>query len=288
MNRRRLIAAAFALVCATQSFCQEQRGQTTLEIPLVLLDGNVPVSDLQINVGNTPIREFRGVPLDGRPIQLVIAVDLSLLSLKRDLINQAKPFIKELLGHQRTSIAVVGYQQKAGLIANFSRDLSLLEKAIDDLPPTGMSDLTKGAKSLALLLKNKPVNSRVMVLLIGAGEDLGGKISEDVIADFQRIRCPVITVTVLDYGTANSASSQGAALQRLAEQTGGSFLMGDTVRRMQDALSEAAQLLKRYQVIELSLDGRLLKQNGVGLQIRPISSKGKISVQRRLFPPAMN
>lgn len=159
----------------------------------------------------------------GIPIDVMLCVDISSSMKGKPLAtmkNAINKFIDELRNDDR--LAIIGFENSATLITDFSSDKSYLRDKVKSLTTSGnQTALFYGtSKGLDGLISKKEQNGKIL-LLLGDGKDEDPSNSykeEDVIKKAEDEGIPIFTI-----GYSKIDKSYLRVLENLSEKTGGRF-----------------------------------------------------------------
>lgn len=122
----------------------------------------IPDNDIQV----------RQLAETGRAVGTVLVVDTSGSMLSRGAIGQAKAAAKQFVSARKPneSIAIVSFAGQAQVATDFTQDIGLLNKVIDQLAAEGETALWDGLATGARLLSKSP-NLQPNIVLISDGGD---------------------------------------------------------------------------------------------------------------------
>ncbi len=176
------------------------------------------------------------------PLSLVLLIDVSSSLSSTDLANE-KAAAKQLLDLLGASdqVALYSFGSDVNLRQNFTTDRNALRAAIDALSIGGSTALYKAVKTGAEAAATR--SGRKAIVLMTDGEDtVGGVTLDQAIAAAKQAGAPVFTV---GFGSGINRT----VLQRIAQETGGTFSVGATSADLQRILQSIGQAISsQYEI----------------------------------------
>jgi VWFA-related protein len=215
---------------------------------------NLTAADIQIRDGGRPPDRITGFRNESQlPLRLGLVLDTS-DSVKHRLVFEEKAatkFLESVLTNERDLAFAVGVNNSVLLVQDFTPQLGLISRAINQLAPGGGTALWDAVAFAAGKLANRaevePV-ARVLVL-ISDGQDNSSHISlKEAIAQALRGETVIYTVSTKDLLDEDSRSLLGdCALATLSELTGGASFVPGSLRRLEGSLKDVQHVIRgRY------------------------------------------
>ena len=178
----------------------------------------------------------------GAAISLVLLIDTSSSLSNTDLTNEknaAKQLVSQLGAGDM--VAVYSFASDVYLRQNFTTDRNAINAAIDGLSISGSTALYKAVKMGAEALAGR--TGRKAIVLMTDGEDtVGGVTLDQAIAAAKQAGVPVFTV---GFGSGINRT----VLQRIAQETGGTFSVGASSADLQRILQSIGQAIStQYEI----------------------------------------
>jgi VWFA-related protein len=245
-NRARILTVTLSLIaCAALAFAQAGRRtqpgrerMTLLNVTAAREDGtNVPITPKEIALYDDELeQQIASFSPDPSPARIVLLVDNS-QTLRTDvpkLAQVAREFAYEI--YQGDQMLVVGYDEKAEIITDWTDDAKVVESSLAGLRKKGQPFLFDAIEAVindALRPLSGGTRKRVVVL-IGDGLDRGSKTKfKDALAELQSADIAVYALQIPDRTGGAFRRDQpkpSEVVRQLAEGTGGRVLPLDDPR----------------------------------------------------------
>jgi len=213
-------------------------------------------ADVQVRDDSRPPERLLGFRNESQlPLRLGLVIDTSGSVKDRLSFEQraANKFLQTVCADSRDLGFVVGVNNSVLLAQDFTPDLTLMSRAVNELAPGGGTALWDAVAFAADKLSSRPDVAPVarVLVVISDGEDNSSGISlKQAIAS--SLRGEVVVYTVSTRSLTDDAPSSflgGHALRTLSELTGGAAFVPGSLRRLNGSLADARQVIRgRYLV----------------------------------------
>jgi VWFA-related protein len=189
------------------------------------------------------------------PLRLGLVIDTSDSVTDRFRFEQAAAikFLQRVVRDENDLSFVVGVNNSVLLVQDFTSDLHLMTKAVDELAPGGGTAVWDAVSFALEKLSARPETQPVarVLVVISDGEDNSSGVSlKEAIQQAQRGEVAVYTICTRDFGDDAQPSKTGEhALRTFSDLTGGAVFVPGSIRRLDSIFAELQQVIRgRYLV----------------------------------------
>ena len=257
-----VVAFAVAIVSAAPASPQSQRDVDgsagirsidardfpTVRVNAMFVGEKPPDSSISVRENGRIVSDINVVPLSqtATPTGIVLVIDTSGSMKAAGKLDRAKDAARRFIdGKQPTdSIAIVGFANEARVAVNFTSDAALLLAGIDGLQPAGETALWDGVRVGSSLFVERPDLLPYLVVLSDGADTVSKTSADQALAMASGVGAGVFTIAVTGGG-----ESDVAALQRLADETGGTSVETTDSRRIDELFGKVQRALQnQYEI----------------------------------------
>jgi Ca-activated chloride channel homolog len=187
------------------------------------------------------------------PVAMGIVVDNSgSMRDKRDEVNRA---VVNLIraSNPQDEVFVVNFSENSYLDQDFTSNIDLLERALNQTTMKGSTALYDAIVASARHLENNPRLDKKVLLVITDGED---NMSRETLEEARQVLQQKDGATLYAVGLVGQEARGRQALQQLAEATGGAALFPASMAQVSDFTQELAHDIRNQYVIAYTPHGQ--------------------------------
>ena len=229
---------------------------------------NLDASEVKVRDDNKPPAALRSFLNESQlPLRLGLVIDTSNSVTGRFAFEQqaAEKFLQKVVTGAGDEAFVIGVNNSVLLVQDFTSDLTLTGRAVNQLAPGGGTALWDAVKFAAEKLGNRaeprPV-ARVLVVVSDGDDNSSSATLKEAIGSALTGQVAVYTVSTRDLVDESQGALLGdRALHTLSELTGGAAFVPGSIRRLTGSLADVQQVIRgrymvSYQPAQFARDGR--------------------------------
>lgn len=231
--------------------------QVNLEqIPLSVASGTKPlrIEDLALSDNGTPKKIEALVPASDQPLYVILLIDYSESMLEELPVVKAaaKSFARSLLRPQ-DRIAIVGFNQRAFWLTNWTNDWNEAANAVDRVKPIGETHLYDTAIEMLFELQKTPGRHALVVLTDGV--DQGSEFKLDHLIHYARYAGVPVYPIIKNHVLARLMRFgigylEARKLANIAKDTGATYFIIQKERELPAVYQRLAEELRQqYQLV---------------------------------------